>query len=565
VNEDPNLFVGERRRPPAVLVAIAGAVALAGLVMSFAGAVTIGVSTDEPAHVERLNNYLDHGYYGKDFQLDSHGNAISNLVYVYGPATTMLMHEANVVMGNEHFTDAERDRGVYTGRHLVIAAIAALGLLAVAGLGWLLLGDWRWGVMAAGILAAVPMWTGHSMFNPKDVSVAVGHTLVTLGLVALTAARARTDNRWLVGCGAVFASGIVLMMGTRPGMWVTLFASLFLLFAGLGWARALTRRIVATVGVSLLVAYLGLIVVYPRVFSHPLSMLWISATTSADFVNPVRASERSYIPVNTVQEWPLILLGLWLIGTVIALVVAWRKVRDRSPLAVGLVLVGSQAFTLSLLAIVRDVEMYNGLRQILFAVPAQAVLAALAVAAVFGSTKWAGTRGRRALWATVISAGLLLPTAVQMAMFPYQYAYVNAASELAGVQTDNDYWDTSFREYLPYVSSEYKLVCTRKVLPDGTIHSDHRDCRTRNGGTFSAYWGASKQPAFERPETGIFYAITRDSMGVPRNCVKVHDVTRWRNFSRTTMSRLLKCHEKPVLPEEAKKPSLTSGESLGRS
>lgn len=548
MSNEPTLFGSERRRPPAALVAIAGVVALAGLVMSFVGAVTIGVSTDEPAHVERLNNYLDHGYYGKDFQIDAHGNAISNLVYVYGPATTMIMHEANVVMGNEHFTEVERDRGVYTGRHLVIAAIAAIGLVAVGALGWLLLGDWRWGVISAGILAAIPMWTGHSMFNPKDISVAVGHTLMTLGLVALATLRARTDNRWLVGGASVFATGIVLMMGTRPGMWVTLFASLVLFFAGLAWARVLSRRVAGTVGLSVLVAYLGLIVVYPRVFWHPLSMLWISATTSADFVNPVRASERSYIPVNTAQEWPLLLLALWLLGTTIALIVAWRKVRARSPQAVALVLIGSQAFTLSLLAIARDVEMYNGLRQVLFAVPAQAVLAALAVAAVFSSAKWAGSRGRRAAWATLISAGLIMPAAVQVAMFPYQYAYVNAASELVGVQTDNDYWDTSFREYLPYVSSEYKVVCTRKVLPDGTIHSDHRDCRTRKGGTFSAYWGASKQSAFERPETGIFFAITRDSMGVPKNCVMVHKVTRWRNFSRVTMSRLLKCHEKPVKP-----------------
>jgi hypothetical protein len=397
------------------------------------------------------------------------------------------------------------------------------------------------------------------MFNPKDVSVAVGHTLVTLGLVALTAAKARTEDRWLVGSAVVFAAGIVLMMGTRPGMWVTLFASLVLFFAGLGWSRALSRRISVTVGISVLMAYLTLIVVYPRVFWHPLTMLWISATTSADFVNPVRASERSYIPLNTAQEWPLILLALWLTGTVIALVIAGRRLRERSPQAVALVLVGSQAFTLLLLAIIRDVEMYNGLRQVLFAVPAQAVLATLAIAAAFGSERWAGSRGRRIVTATLASAALLLPTAVQVAMFPFQYTYINAAAELVGVKTDNDYWDTSFRQYLSDVSTEYKLVCTRKVLPDGTIHSDHRDCRTRRGGTFSAYWGATKKPAYERPETGVFYAITRDSMGVPRNCEAVRQVTRWRNFSRTTMSRLLKCHEKPVQPKEATKPAAKAG------
>jgi hypothetical protein len=37
--------------------------------------------------------------------------------------------------------------------------------------------------------------------------------------------------------------------------------------------------------------------------------------------------------------------------------------------------------------------------------------------------------------------------------------------------------------------------------------------------------------------------LLRGSLGVPRNCVTVHEVTRWQNVRRVTLSRLLECHD----------------------
>ena len=62
-------------------------------------------------------------------------------------------------------------------------------LLAAAGTAWLILGNWRWGVITAGILSATPLWTGHAMFNMKDTPVAAGHTLITFALVLLALAK----------------------------------------------------------------------------------------------------------------------------------------------------------------------------------------------------------------------------------------------------------------------------------------------------------------------------------------------------------------------------------------
>ncbi|MEX0789831.1 MAG: hypothetical protein WD178_03555, partial [Actinomycetota bacterium] len=67
-------------------------------------------------------------------------------------------------------------------------------------------------------LAAIPAWTGHSMFNIKDVPSAVGYTLVTAGLVVALSPAAhgpsRRTRRWLVG--PAIAVGVFIGVGTLP-------------------------------------------------------------------------------------------------------------------------------------------------------------------------------------------------------------------------------------------------------------------------------------------------------------------------------------------------------------
>jgi hypothetical protein len=535
--------------PTRLLLAVAALVAVAGAAMSFVGAVTTGISGDEDVHVRRLNNYLDRDLYVKGNELRHAGHGIPNNAFVYAPATTMILHEANVVMGKENLSEVERTQAAYTGRHLGIAAFGAVGLAAAGAIAWLLLGRWQWGVVAAAALAAVPMWTGHSMFNPKDVSVATGHTLVTLGLLLMAGPRERPRDVVLTrGGAAVFGIGTFLMLGTRPGMWPSLAASVVLFVAVLAWSRGLRRSNVLGLVGGLVGSYAALFVLYPRVFSHPLTMLWRSALSSSGFHHLDLDTDRGYLPRHLLEEWPLILLGFVVLGSVVGLMVATGRLRDRSAVAVGLLLVGSQMATLPVLAVVEGTPLYSGLRQILFAVPAAAVLATVGIAAVLTMSNRKSTRW---LWSVIAAAGLVLPTAAQAAMFPYQYTYLNTAAELTGATGDNDYWDTSFRALLPDVVSQVKVICPHWA-EGGIVTRDNIDCRTRSGGTFSPYWKASRRPALDNPKGQEFYALLRGSVGVPRNCHTVKSVTRWRNFSTTTIGRLLKC-EPPTKAELAKR------------
>lgn len=529
-------------RPPRIVVAVAATIAAIGVAMSAAGAVTTGISIDDDRHVTRLNVYWQQGLYNTEREIDQVDGKVPPQAYVYAPVTALVQHAANRALGFDEPRHAVRTAQSHTVRHVVIAVIGLVGLLSVAALAWLLLGDWRWGVVAAGALAAIPLWTGYAMFNSKDIPVATGHTLATLGLVMLaTIDRTTRPRAWLAFSGVTLAAGAVLMVGTRPGMWASLAASATILVLSLLWARAGQLRILATLVTALITSYLVLLFAYPRIFGNPWRMLRESAGASANYGDFPDANGRSFLLIHTLTDWPLILLGLAGIGTVAAVLKAIDLLRNRSVGAAGLLLVGSQAFTLPVLILIKGSPLYQGLRQVLFTVPAYAILIAVGLAALVGLSR---RRPSRAVVAAIAVAGLVLPVAVQAAMFPFQYAYVNVAAEAAGVPADNDPLGTSYRAVIPHVPATIKIVCPRSngaLLRQGR---DAADCRTKpRRSTLSPYWRNSGRSGADRPEADEYYAILRgkDSIRVPDFCQQVHATTRWRNLGPTAINRVVTC------------------------
>jgi hypothetical protein len=538
---------------PTFLLIVAGFVTLIGCSMTIAGAVTSGIFGNDPIHVERLTEFLDSGRYALVDELDAVApGATPDNAYVYGPVTTGLAHEINVLAGIERPGQVERTPDAYLVRHLVVAGLGLVGMAAAAVLGAIALGSWRWGVVVAGVLAALPLWTGNAMFNVKDTPVAAGQSLATLGLVLIAGSSERVRPRRLIVGATALAVGVVVMVGTRPGMWVSLAVSLAVFLVVVAWSGSPHWQPLAAAGGAVVASYLALFAIYPVVFAHPLRMLWTSATASADFsygrLGEYKASGRFYQLDQMAHVWPLVLLAFLAVGLVSALGHSLRGARARSTDAAVWTLVGAQAIALPILIVAHNSNLANGLRQTLFVVPAQAVLVAAGFAAAIGVS-----RSRRA-WhvagTTIAAAGLILPTAAQLAMFPYQYSQQNvlgefwatgdSGSEYAG---DLDYFKTSFREFVPEVSAGVKLVCPAWLARGEVPERDDDDCRTRRGGTFSTYWRFDGKSSSDRPVSDEFYALLRGSLGVPRNCVTVHEVTRWQNVRRVTLSRLLECHD----------------------
>ena len=67
------------------MVVVAIAVIVANVAMMIAGAVSIGVSVDEPTHLLRFQNFLDFGWYVESWELEESVLQNGQKVYAYGP------------------------------------------------------------------------------------------------------------------------------------------------------------------------------------------------------------------------------------------------------------------------------------------------------------------------------------------------------------------------------------------------------------------------------------------------------------------------------------------------
>lgn len=530
---------------PLVLVIVAAGVALTGLAMTFVGAAQTGLSADEYGHVRRLQGFYDDGLFVRNWERWTPPGTVPPNAYVYAPGTARVMHLANVVVGNEGSGEVATTAQAFTVRHYVIAAMGVAGTLATVGLAWLVLGGWRWAVVAAGALAAVPMWTGHAMFNPKDTPVGVGNVLMTFGLGALVLAATKSGLRRLAlvaGSCLVLIFGLTLMLGTRPGMWPAVVSAVVAVVAILAIGRQLDRWVLAGLSVSLAASYAALWKLYPKVFGDPGAYLTASLGQSTSFPHGI-APGRGYIFERMAIEWPVLLLLLSLLGTVVAAIVCFRMMRAEPRKAVLFGLVGVQAYALIVAAVLTKANVYDGLRQLLFTVPAQAVLVAIGAAVVVGLM-----RGRASTWTLTgaLVAALVLPMIVQARLHPYQYAYGNVVAEWADADILNDNWKVSFREYVEDVPPTVRAACPNDPPPTGPINgANYSDCR----GSFKAFapfWQAYWHHARYDPDSPKFYTLLRAQRPVPTNCRVVDEVTRMRNLEQAVMSTLLLCTQDGV-------------------
>lgn len=546
--------------PPRFLVWVSVGLVLAGTVMAVVGALRTGVSWDEPFHVMRLRNFFDHGWFSVDWSTDSGGStAGDNNTLVYAPIAMLLLHGLGVLVGVEDWHTIATTPAAYDVRHLGVVLIGLAGTAAAAGIARILLGTWRWGVIAAAALLALPMWTGHLMFNIKDVPVATGYTFTTLALVAMVSPA--PGRRLLRVAGLVL--GITLMVGTRPAMTSAVLVAAALLVGGalVARSRGVARPSVGEALAGVAVAGALLAAVYPSVFLHP-GLLVRSIRQSASFRDGDGAGYL-YVPFHLVSQFPLLLQGLFVVGLCSAIVVIGRTWRLDPARSTRLALVVAQVGVLPLVAVAKDSDLYNGLRQLLFASPAWAVLVAVGLAQVL---VWARRRGRPELAGGLAAVALLAPMVDQATLFPYQYTYFNLAFDATGAHADSDYWRTSVPELLPAIPTDGQVVCgptrsTRLGAPAGSpeahgvgetamragrYSSDSSvDCRTDPLGPLASAWVAQGLPYDDALPHDEFYVVIDRDHALPRNCTQLAAVTRHRHWREVAMTYVARCQLTP--------------------
>lgn len=535
--------------PPRALVWLSGLVVVAGVVMAVIGALRSGPTWDEPYHVMRLRNYLDQGWFALDWAFGGGGaaGAETNTV-VYAPVTMLLLHLLCAIVGVEGWDTVSSTPAAYDVRHLGVLLIGLVGTWAAATITRILLGSWRWALVTAAALLALPMWTGHLMFNIKDVPVATGYTLVTLAAVTMVAP---VRGQRLLRIGAL-AGGAVLMVGTRPAMWVAVVAAIAVLLAGtriagrFGNARTALAEVAAGVGAAAVV----LLLVYPEVFAHPASLLH-SAEQSSSFRGGTEASY-GYVPFFVTAQVPLLMLALTVIGTVSAIGFLRREWRTETSQATRVTLVLLQMLALPLLAVVRHSDLYNGLRQLLFAFPAWAIVVTLGLARLLA---WGRERRRGRVAAGLALVALAVPLIDQATLFPYQYTYYNVALDATGVQVPSDYWRASAPELMDRIPTDGQIVCgpTRTGPEDdarnmtaGRYSSDSSvDCRRDPLGPLAPEWTTRDLPARNTLPHWEFYALIDRDHPLPRNCTRVAEVNRTRHGREVRMTYLARCRQDP--------------------
>ncbi len=544
------------RPPPRILVAVSLLVLAVTTALAVHGALQTGVSTDEPIHVMRLNNFFDTGWYALDWDYGGAGPGGEHTnTYVYGPVTMLVLHAWSVLWGVEGWQDVATTSLAYDVRHLGVVVIGLVGVVAVAAIGRVLLRSWRWGAVAAAVLAATPLWTGHEMFNVKDIPVATGHTLVTLGLLVYVRKPPASVGLRIARAGCL-AAGLVLTLGTRPGMWSGLSVVLAVAVAGV-LVTSITRRsaVVALAEVigSCAVAAAALVAIYPNLFGSPLRALPRTSESSSSFLAGEK-SDRFYVPRHLVEDLPTLLTLFALVGSLVAVGELVRRGDSDRVGSARLALVCVQAFTLPVAAIVLGSDLYHGLRQLLFVIPALAVLAAYGIA-------WCCERQRPGGRVVALVAGLalVLPTVDQVTLQPYQTTYVNMATDLlVGSRSDDmrpggDYWRVSIPELVAQTTLERQLLCKATTNQDtdlaypftngGEAFSTSRstDCREEPNGPL-----APDRLPVER----LLPAKEYDAVFIgplPRNCTPIEDVRRWRHGFDVVLTTLGRCRVDPAL------------------
>lgn len=395
--------------------------------------------------------------------------------------------------------------GTYDTRHLVNAAFGLAGIVAAWGLARHLCGAAA-GFLSALFLSLTPAYYGHCFANPKDIPFAALYALAAWSISAATDDRQRilSPRIALAGmavglCAGVRVNGIVLVG----------FAAL--LWGATAWTEArgflLLRREALGVGLTLAallaIAWLAMLACWPWAQLNPLGNPLQALRTFSDFHGnavlfegdglPSTDLPRRYVPkllVLTLPEFylPAVGLGLWGMGHL----VRGRPVAGtRRRVLLHVLWVFALAALPLAWAILNRTPLYNGLRQLLFAVPVLAVVAGVSVALAL--------RRRRPTIllapAMGVLVGCLVLAAVDMVrLHPYQYVYFNRLFA-GGLRSavglyETDYWFTSYREGVEWVCRHYSR---------STLHEP-----IRVGGNmlvpFSYYFNAGTcDPSFFRP------------------------------------------------------------------
>jgi len=451
--------------------------------LSFSGVGQVGYYFDEFVHVDKLQNFLDHGLYTLEVGLDANGEpySVRGFVYVYGPIFSLIGHAVAVLSGAETWGTVSISDAAFAARHYVVFAFSIIGVLA-AGWGVALVTRSRnWGLAAACLLVSIPMWTGSAMYNIKDIPAATGFTLFTVGCITAVLPK-ENHTRLTTICGwASLYCGSLIFWGTRPGLWVAIalsFVAIVIVLTRLENVRKvgdIARRLIRPAS-AVVASYLTMLIIYPRVFLNPLKLLYKSFSDTSDF--PARRGSMTdgvmsssppgwdFLPKWAAAQLPEVLLVLTVVASIVTVWIVLKRIFTSQPTPVdfaipALIFTFIQFAAFPIAGILLQSKITSGLRQFLFILPALAMLVTIVLFIVVD--KWNLKRFRGA-WPTavgIIVASTIVTTVLQFQLFPYNANYFNPTTFSRGIEGrwELDRYELSSSELYSTLSLSERAHC----------------------------------------------------------------------------------------------------------
>jgi hypothetical protein len=251
----------------------------------------------------------------------------------------------------------------------------------------------------------------------------------------------------LAACFLGFCSAI-RTLGPASGLLVAVY---FLFRSG---RKALPALLAYLAGGSLVT-----ILFWPYLWNAPISHFLAALSQAAEFgwnetlifsgqLLPESWIPSTYLPTMLSLQFTEIAMGLVLVGTVLGLIVLWKK----PGLRLDLLLLGTWFVAPVAATMLHHTTLYNSFRQFLFIIPPLFILAGLALQTVWRLLK----QINRGILFWLLAFVILLPGLIwNIDLHPYEYTYFNGLA--GGVQGafryfEIDYWDTSFKEDVQFLN-----------------------------------------------------------------------------------------------------------------
>lgn len=404
---------------------------------------------------------------------------------------------------------------------------ALMALLLALGT-WLLArtaGGSLTGLAALILLLATPGFWAHAANNPKDIPFAAGTAWSLLLLLRAVPHFPQLGVKHALALGAVLG----WTCGVRIGglLHVGLAALVLLLCTAAEWRSSGARRatLLAALRTALLLAVsfaAVLFAVWPWIWSAPIDRMIEAVHTMAHFPWPdtllfegraLRLDElpRTYLPVMLTATAPLGLALVWCLGVACA---GWTRARLAALLCLLMVLIPVGSILLG------HGQLYDGLRHLLFVLPALATVAGLGVHCCAQRLK-----GRlKASLLVIALAASLLHVPVLIRLHPYEVAWFSGAvNGLVGAEGrfDHDYWLASCREAAEWLE--------RHAADPSTLHSDgrHRVKVALRSATVAPFLPASRFTLVDHgADADWFIAATRWNADQRHAGTTVHRIER---------------------------------------